>query len=210
MDNDTDTLLALLASLLEYTLPQDALLDALIHAKGDVLQAAAALSRDPPRGQKRRRNLDDWFKSLTKKVPENENACNTTPRLRSRRTSPLSQRRVKSITDVLRAPIPEPRTDPHTIQLPPLTLADAGMVASHTPCTLHKSVLPPELACELYYSLLDKSSEWSRNKWWLFDRVVESPHLTTFLVRDSADITEDDRNQAAKYWYGFNISVTLN
>ncbi|EIW60041.1 uncharacterized protein TRAVEDRAFT_145068, partial [Trametes versicolor FP-101664 SS1] len=74
------------------------------------------------------------------------------------------------------------------------------MVAEHTPCTLHHSVLPPELACRLYYTLLYASKDWRRTKWWLADRVVESSHSTTFFVR-ATDQPKDDLGQAAQFWY---------
>jgi hypothetical protein len=65
-----------------------------------------------------------------------------------------------------------------------LTLTNPSMVAQHTPCTMHLSILPPKLACKLFYAMLDLSQSWKRNKWWLFDRVVESPHRTSFSSKD--------------------------
>ena len=55
----------------------------------------------------------------------------------------------------------------------------------------------------LFYAMLDLSDEWQRNKWWLFDRVVESPHRTSFFVRRAKDGTLDggvDANEAAQIW----------
>ncbi|KAI0363466.1 hypothetical protein BV20DRAFT_958179 [Pilatotrama ljubarskyi] len=76
------------------------------------------------------------------------------------------------------------------------------MVAEHTPCTLHHSILPPELACRLYYIMLYASRDWKRNKWWLADRVVESPHRTAFYIRGSqASEPGNDMKEAAQYWY---------
>ncbi|EPQ58372.1 hypothetical protein GLOTRDRAFT_36273 [Gloeophyllum trabeum ATCC 11539] len=107
---------------------------------------------------------------------------------------------------VLRPP-PSPAKDTPR-RLPPLTLANPDMVAKHTPCTLHLSVLPPELACRLFYTMLDESQEWKRNQWWLFERLVESPHRTSFYVRrfsasdgDSEDVAGDAWQEAAQYWY---------
>ncbi|KAJ7349213.1 hypothetical protein DFH08DRAFT_998809 [Mycena albidolilacea] len=76
-----------------------------------------------------------------------------------------------------------PKTEQGVPKLPPLMLSTPAMVAEHTPCTLHPSILPPELACRLFYTMLDASRQWSRNKWWLFDRLVESPHRTSFFAR---------------------------
>lgn len=38
-------------------------------------------------------------------------------------------------------------TKPSPLKFPPLTLATPELVAKHTPCTMHLSILPPELAC---------------------------------------------------------------
>ncbi|KAJ3774783.1 hypothetical protein FB446DRAFT_639190 [Lentinula raphanica] len=84
----------------------------------------------------------------------------------------------------------------------PLTLSDPTMVADHTPCTMHLSVLPPELASKLFYSLEESSRNWQRNKWWLFDRMVESPHRTSFFVRQTDGVSDDTTwHESAQYWY---------
>ncbi|TFY59460.1 hypothetical protein EVJ58_g5759 [Rhodofomes roseus] len=53
--------------------------------------------------------------------------------------------------------------------------------------------------------MLSMSDGWQRNKWWLFDRVVESPHRTSFFVRRpeqaSAEKGSLDMQEAAQYWY---------
>lgn len=49
--------------------------------------------------------------------------------------------------------------------------------------------------------MLGESRTWQRNKWWLFERVVESPHLTSFYVRQTADEGGEDMKQAAQFWY---------
>ncbi|KIY43611.1 hypothetical protein FISHEDRAFT_53605 [Fistulina hepatica ATCC 64428] len=85
---------------------------------------------------------------------------------------------------------------------PPLTLHTPEDVAAHTPCTLHPSVLPPQLACRLFYTMMDLSKSWKRNKWWLFDRVVESPHLTSFFARPGKDANGRDAwLDASRSWY---------
>ena len=52
--------------------------------------------------------------------------------------------------------------------------------------------------------MLDLSEDWQRNKWWLFDRVVESPHRTSFFVRryetKATDKESFDMQEAAQYW----------
>ncbi|KAH8116898.1 hypothetical protein DFH11DRAFT_1824010 [Phellopilus nigrolimitatus] len=106
------------------------------------------------------------------------------------------------LTSVLRAP---PSEQPNIIRNRPLTLSNPVMVAQHTPCTLHYSILPPELACELFYTMLDAAQGWSRNKWWLFDRLVESPHRTSFFARiEGTDMGKDNEEtwkEEAQFWY---------
>ncbi|KAG8821866.1 hypothetical protein FRC17_009713 [Serendipita sp. 399] len=107
---------------------------------------------------------------------------------------------IPSLMMVLKPPPSSPKRPP---KLLPRTLATPTLVAQHTPCTMHPSILPPELACELFYAMLGEATNWSRNKWWLFDRVVESPHRTSFYARNlEGDLDkEDDMQEAAKYWY---------
>ncbi|KAF9567595.1 hypothetical protein CPC08DRAFT_626671 [Agrocybe pediades] len=97
------------------------------------------------------------------------------------------------------------RPPPANVSLPrlaPMTLSTPELVAQHTPCTLHHSVLPPELACRLFYTMMDESKTWKRNKWWLFDRVVESPHLTSFFARKTNGLDDDETwQEAAQFWY---------
>ncbi|KAG8827605.1 hypothetical protein FRC17_007751 [Serendipita sp. 399] len=107
---------------------------------------------------------------------------------------------ISSLMTVLKPPPSSPKRPP---KLLPRTLATPTLVAQHTPCTMHPSILPPELASELFYAMLGEATDWSRNKWWLFDRVVESPHRTSFYARNlKGDLDkEDDMQEAAKYWY---------
>ncbi|KAF8744571.1 2OG-Fe(II) oxygenase superfamily, partial [Rhizoctonia solani] len=85
-------------------------------------------------------------------------------------------------------------------KLAPLTLTTPEMVSTHTPLTMHPSILPLELSCRLYYAMLKASEGWTRNKWWLADRMVESPHTTSFYARH-AEEDDYDWNEAAQYWY---------
>lgn len=90
---------------------------------------------------------------------------------------------------------------PSAPRLPPLTLSNPAMVEQHTPCTLHLSVLPPELASELFHTMVDAAQGWSRNKWWLFDRVVESPHRTSFFARKDDGVDGSSSwLDAARWW----------
>ncbi|KAK0228026.1 hypothetical protein IW262DRAFT_1532124 [Armillaria fumosa] len=102
---------------------------------------------------------------------------------------------------VLRQAPPSP-SKKKILSSPPLLLSNPSMVSQHTPCTMHLSVLPPELACRLFYTMVDASRGWQRNKWWLFDRVVESPHRTSFFARENgAEGSGDAWQEAARFWY---------
>ncbi|KAL6305386.1 hypothetical protein BKA93DRAFT_731412 [Sparassis latifolia] len=104
--------------------------------------------------------------------------------------------------NILRHPNSSNSSKPVPPKFPPLTLGTPVLVSDHTPCTLHPSILPSELACRLFYTMMNESRDWKRNKWWLFDRVVESPHRTSFYARGPASGTESsDLQEAAQYWY---------
>ena len=52
--------------------------------------------------------------------------------------------------------------------------------------------------------MLDLSRDWDRNKWWLFDRLVESPHKTCFFIRRyprSSNTENVEMDEAAQFWY---------
>ncbi|KAG9049686.1 hypothetical protein FS837_009450 [Tulasnella sp. UAMH 9824] len=246
---DTDTLLAMLQSLLDgLEVPQNELLEALLASDGDVEAAAATLKKEGTsssqnkgiRKRKRAASLTNWLqkppstpkpsssKSRSKKPPKKvkvddlsdiEVDTPATPRPPKLSTpsatakllsipspagppTPSPSKPIRLITDVLRPPTPSKPTLP---KLPPLTLGTAALVAQHTPCTLHSSILPPELACRLFYKLLDEANaHWRRNKWFLVDRLVESPHLTSFYVRDHKSTEWDE---SAQYWYNGTVTT---
>ncbi|KAL0947389.1 hypothetical protein HGRIS_013504 [Hohenbuehelia grisea] len=114
------------------------------------------------------------------------------------------------------------KSNSHSItRQPPLTLPSPALVSAHTPCTLHFSVLPPELACRLFHTMRAAAHGWQRNRWWLFDRMVESPHKTSFFVRrdldaeysngndikDTERVSNEERwSEAARFWYNGKIT----
>lgn len=198
--NDTETLIALVASLLQdsdASFPQAAILDALVQCNGDATAAANKLL--PASGSKRKRsNLDSWFNEHSSKRVQPPISTSNTP------SKSLVSKPVTDLMSVLRAP---PSTVKNIIRLPPLMLTTPQLVAEHVPCTLHPSVLPSDLACELFYTMLDASRGWKRNKWWLFDRVVESPHRTSFYARKTDGLDGDETwQEAARYWYNGRMS----
>ncbi|TCD66691.1 hypothetical protein EIP91_001045 [Steccherinum ochraceum] len=116
--------------------------------------------------------------------------------------------KVKNVTNeefmtILRPPNSTDASRAGPPKQPPLTLTTPDMIAKHVPCTMHTSVLPPELACRLFYTMLDLSRNWDRNKWWLFDRLVESPHKTSFFIRQypSTEAESVEMDEAAQFWY---------
>jgi len=217
MDLDTDTLVALVSSLLNHISDQETILEALVHSEGDAQRAANVLNKTHGFGEKRkkrkRQTLDDWFKKLkpstamakhvNQKASPNEgvptliNPINPKSTVRSQATMDLMT--------VLRPPLSENNLKRKIKSLPPLTLTNPSMVAEHTPCTLHLSILPPELAYQLFYAMLEASKNWQRNRWWLFDRIVESPHRTSFYARLEGDGLIDEGGstewrEAARFW----------
>lgn len=213
---DTEILLALLSSLLpEPALTQEIMLDALVQCKGNVEAAAVSLS-----SKKKKRGLDEWLqtpgssssKPPAKRVKSDSTRAPTQIKPRSRAfteppesTKPLPTNALAR----LRPPPSEPSKAPS--QLPPLTLFTPTLVAGKTPCTLHPHVLPPELAHRLFEVMLNEAESWQRNRWWLFERAVESPHKSSFFVRDmtmisdSSDKSPEENNpeelrEAAHFW----------
>lgn len=202
MNGDTETLIALVSSLLpQYTYPQDVILDALIQSNGDVEAAVEVLQSKTPTKKRNHSSLDSWLNRPAKKISiRRDSPATSTIEPYAPTTAASSSVNTMS---VLRHPSDAPSTPS---RLPSLTLSTPALVAKHTPCTLHLSVLSRELACKLFYTMLDASKEWKRNKWWIADRVVESPHLTSFYVRKT-DGSDDDETwqETAQYWCVFTI-----
>ncbi|TFK29795.1 hypothetical protein FA15DRAFT_581456 [Coprinopsis marcescibilis] len=214
-ENDTETLISLVESLLTRNVAQQSdILEALVKCEGDVNGAAAFLNQKPesePPKRKRENKLDSWLKPPSKRA---RNKVREKPPVSSGSSSstvpgsvPSGSKQPVDLSLLLRQPSPSKarKTVP---KLPPLTLSTPALVAKHTPCTLHYSVLPQELACQLFYAMLDLSKEWKRNKWWLFDRVVESPHRTSFFARRTDGLDSDESWQdAAQFWYNGRRTV---
>ncbi|KAH1620398.1 hypothetical protein KXX16_001609 [Aspergillus fumigatus] len=71
-------------------------------------------------------------------------------------------------------------------------------VAAHTPCSIIHNFLPPDEADALLLELLDESKHFSRYRFQLFDRTVESPHTSSLYVATPEEI----RQQTSEYTYG--------
>ncbi|KAJ3510591.1 hypothetical protein NLJ89_g4587 [Agrocybe chaxingu] len=209
--DDTDTLIALVSSLLPQPRTNDAIIDALVQSNGDIESATRYLQSDVGSSKKRKGvDLETWLKPHSKKakIPESKTSSSSARvALEPAAISPSKHKKPPSSSSlkptdsmaILRPP-PSPRKEPP--RFPPMTLSTPELVAQHTPCTLHLSVLPPDLACRLFYTMIDASKEWKRNTWWLFDRVVESPHLTSFFTRRTDGLDNDESwHEAAQFWY---------
>ncbi|KAG9081553.1 hypothetical protein FRC06_005508 [Ceratobasidium sp. 370] len=186
---------------------------------------SAPLSSSPKMGMapKRKRNLDDWLSPKLKagspigqkyrKTPQaktQERVCidlslddsddEDAVVLLSRPSSSSTPSKAKPPTSLLSV-LRDNVTSTRKIQrLPPLMLTTPALISRYTPLTMHSSVLPMELSYRLYHAMTKASEEWSRNKWWMVDKLVESPHTTSFYARRGTE--EDyDWTEAAQYWY---------
>ncbi|KAF8320052.1 hypothetical protein DL93DRAFT_2053035 [Clavulina sp. PMI_390] len=85
--------------------------------------------------------------------------------------------------------------------LPLLLLTTPEAISKYTPTTFHPSILPPELATQLYYELIDISKSWPKYKWYLNDRMVESTHTASYFARYESDTKEQERDLANRHWW---------
>ena len=246
MENDTETLLVMLLSLLPEShqhLDQETLLEALLECEGNVRETAAKLasqlsstatgssSSSTRNKRKRHVGLDSWLQhqpSTSKPPSKRVNSGDKNTRARSMSVPaddhhgyfPPSNTSLKvkgsgnseyTGNALARLKPPSTSTTPEVpAQLPPLTLGTPEMVAKHTACTLHPQILPPELAVRLFETMLNEAERWDRNRFWLFERPVESPHKNAFYVRDmnvvagydqTDKISDLEWKEAAHYWY---------
>lgn len=130
--------------------------------------------------------------------PTSHNALK--PASSSSRPLSSSEKPRLNVNEALRPP---PSTSHAPQRHPPLTLSTPALVAQHTPCTLHPSILPPKLASDVFHTMLAESKDWTRNKWYLFDRLVESPHSTAMYTRSGVGESEEvqDLHKVAAAWY---------
>lgn len=250
MENDTETLLVMLSSLLpesHQSVDQESLLETLLECEGNVEEAAAKLtslsssraaassSSSTRNKRKRDTGLDGWLQKHPSTTPKRVNSGGNSTRARSASVSTDDRRQYPSPPStslkvkgsgkpnstgnaLARLKPPSTSATPEVpTQLPPLTLGTPEMVAKHTACTLHPQVLPPELAIRLFETMLVEAETWDRNRFWLFERAVESPHKNSFYVRDMSVVTGRDQNdgisdlewkEAAHYWYILLLDTT--
>lgn len=161
-ETDTDTLLAMLSSLLQ---PEEfehaVLLDALVNSNGDLEAAAQALRSERPK--KRRKvahkdhtSIESWLKGektiLAPLIPSESSAGTNShsvapAKMLAGASKPRGLAGATLFGDLGQANQFASTSKTRVPRLLPLTLATPELVAEHTPCTMHHSVLPPELAC---------------------------------------------------------------
>jgi hypothetical protein len=69
-------------------------------------------------------------------------------------------------------------------------------VAQHTPYELLLDFLPTDLANNLLKHMLTISKNWKRNRRWIFDREIVSPHTSSFFVHPEGSWTRKSKQSA--------------
>ncbi|KAF7593823.1 hypothetical protein BBP40_010758 [Aspergillus hancockii] len=170
-EDSTDVKLAQLVSLFP-EIPQETLLDVLVSCSGSVEATACTLT-------------------TTQTPPTKKRLVPGTPAVQTSLSSHVLKR--------------DAGKEPSTSRKPPLIkkgqtlhLYSPEDVAAHTPCTIIHNFLPTEQANALLLELLDESKHFSRYKFQLFDRTVESPHSASVYV----STPEEHRQHTSEYTYG--------
>jgi hypothetical protein len=131
-------------------------------------------------------------------LPAGTSGTSSTPNKHIKQTS------IKTINDVLKDKmnsLSSSSSASHTPKsLPPLLLSTPAAVSNNTPCILQYDILPPSLAERLYLSMIKESESWTRNKWYLNDRLVESSHKTCFYSSAVAE-QEGGLLRTDEQWY---------
>jgi hypothetical protein len=147
-DHDsTDVKLAMLASL-HPNVDDGALMEALLAADGSVDDAGLLL-----------KDQERWSKSSPRKKTK---------------SSALSHQASLSAFSMTSNQLPAKRA--LTKRGKTLHLYDPEDIEEHTPCSIIHNFLPPKQAEDLLRELLAEAPTFGRQKFKLFDRVVESPH----------------------------------
>ncbi|KAE8142648.1 hypothetical protein BDV38DRAFT_278167 [Aspergillus pseudotamarii] len=168
-EDSTDVKLALLVSLFP-DIAQETLLDVLVSGGGSVEVAASMIATQIPPTKKR-------------VVPG-------TPSIQTSLTSLVLQPDEGKESPIKRRPLTKKGKTLH--------LYSPEDVAAHTPCTIIHNFLPAEQASALLLELLEESKYFSRYKFQLFDRTVESPHSASVYV----STPEEYRQHTSEYTYG--------
>ena len=175
-EESTDLKLTLLLSLFP-DLTQDELLDILTASDGNVEVASSTIS--------------------------SQNPTTTSPPSKKRATLTTSTNQTPKIQTSLSSHI----VNPANASQPKKTLTKKGKtlhlytpeeIATHTPCSLILNFLPASEATALLQELLEESAHFSRRKFQLFDRTVQSPHSHAIYISSA----EEHRQHTTQYKYG--------
>ncbi|XHG07338.1 hypothetical protein AWENTII_010489 [Aspergillus wentii] len=169
-EDSTDFKLALLVSLFP-NLEQDTLLDILVSCGGSVEAASSTISTQPLETTIRKRAAPGLSPGVQTSLSSHV--------LVTKDGSPVTKR-------------------PLTKKGKTLHLFSPEDIAAHTPCSIIHNFLPAEQANALLVELLDESKHFSRYKFQLFDRTVQSPHSASVYV----STPEEHRQQTEEYAYG--------
>ncbi|KAG0200086.1 hypothetical protein BGX28_006756 [Mortierella sp. GBA30] len=215
--SDWDFKLATLFSIFEST-SEDVLQKALIAAKGDLEDAiplilntnsdrmsssSASSSSSHPYSRTRSRDRLDHISARKKQklIQPRLSAFLPTTASSSSLSKPTisipppsmpneSTAHLPSLNDRLRWKDGIDDSSPSSNRPKPLILYKPEDVAKHSPCTLIFNVLDKDLAARLLKVMLKDSETWNRNRWWLFERMVESPHKTSYFAERDDDMEE--------------------
>ena len=111
-------------------------------------------------------------------------------RIKSIPAQQLSIRRFQ--TSGAQGPIKRPTRTGQTLHL-----YDAEDIEHHTPCSIIHNFLPADDANALLVELLEEAKSFGNQSFKLFDRVVQSPHTSSFYV----ETREEQRVQTKEYVY---------
>jgi alkylated DNA repair dioxygenase AlkB len=171
-EETTDVKLGILASLFP-DLEQEALLDVLIASDGSIEAASSALVSDQKSGSWRKKRAASHVLGVQSSLTSFGISTPQSPPSRSG-SNQLATKRGKT-----------------------LHLYSPEDVAKHSPCTIIHHFLPSDEATALLKELLAESETFDRQKFQLFDTVVESPHSSGFYVSSA----EEQRQQRDEYSY---------
>jgi alkylated DNA repair dioxygenase AlkB len=171
-EETTDVKLGILASLFPH-LEQEALLDVLIASDGSIEAASSALLSDQKSGSWRKKRAASHVLGVQSSLTSFGISTPQSPTSRPG-SNPLVTKRGKT-----------------------LHLYSPEDVAKHSPCTIIHHFLLSDEATALLKELLAESESFHRQKFQLFDTVVESPHSSGFYVSSA----EEQRQQRDEYSY---------
>ena len=175
-EDSTDIKLALLLSLFP-DMTQDVLLDILTASDGNVEVASSTISSQS---------------STTSSSPSKKRATSAT----STYYNPKIQTSLSS--HILNPATSSQAKKPLTKKGKTLHLYTPQEIADHTPCSIIHNFLLADEANALLQELLEESVHFSRRKFQLFDRTVQSPHSHAIYISSA----EEQRQHATEYKYG--------